>query len=90
MAERNNGGSFFSFLTGAAIGAAVALLTAPRSGRETRQRINDKVRGSYDRVTGLPSAVSRAATEAGRAARETFLAEYEKQAGIEYEERIHS
>jgi gas vesicle protein len=76
------GGSFWMFLTGAAVGAAVALLTAPKSGSETRRLLNRTMRGSYGRVAGLPTAVTRAAAEAGRAARETFLAEYERQAAL--------
>ena len=39
----NNTGSkmFFSFLSGAAIGAGLALLLAPQSGKETRKQIKD-------------------------------------------------
>jgi gas vesicle protein len=39
----NNTGSkmFFSFLSGAAIGAGLALLFAPQSGKETRRQIKD-------------------------------------------------
>jgi len=39
----NNTGSkmFFSFLTGAAIGAGLALLFAPQAGKETRKQIKD-------------------------------------------------
>lgn len=32
---------FFSFLTGAAIGAGLALLFAPQAGKETRRQIKD-------------------------------------------------
>jgi gas vesicle protein len=48
MADENKGTSagtiVLAFLAGAAIGGAIALLTAPRSGRETRE----KIRGSAD------------------------------------------
>ena len=39
----NNTGSkmFFSFLTGAAIGAGLAVIFAPQSGKETRRQIKD-------------------------------------------------
>lgn len=39
----NNTGSkmFFSFLSGAAIGAGLAFLFAPQSGKETRRQIQD-------------------------------------------------
>jgi gas vesicle protein len=39
------------FLTGAFIGAAVAMLYAPKSGKETRQYLADKVHQSKDAVT---------------------------------------
>jgi alpha/beta superfamily hydrolase len=39
------------FLTGAFIGAAVAILYAPKSGKETRQFLADKVQQSKDAVT---------------------------------------
>jgi gas vesicle protein len=40
--------TIFSFLCGGVLGAAVALLVAPRSGRETRQQIM----GAADEVKG--------------------------------------
>ncbi|HEV3331667.1 MAG TPA: YtxH domain-containing protein [Bryobacteraceae bacterium] len=39
------------FLTGALIGATVALLYAPRSGKDTRRYITDKTQESKDAVT---------------------------------------
>ncbi len=40
--ERFGGASLLmAFLAGAAVGAAVALLTAPKSGEETRRQIKD-------------------------------------------------
>jgi gas vesicle protein len=42
MAEHNNGDKLIWFLAGAAVGAAAALLLAPRSGRELRRLIGDK------------------------------------------------
>jgi len=38
---RNGLANFFSFVAGAAIGAGLALLFAPQSGRETRRQIKD-------------------------------------------------
>lgn len=57
-----------AFLGGAAAGAAVALLTAPRSGRESRDRMRSYVEHRRDDATRLPSAVRAA----GDAAREAF------------------
>jgi len=42
MASSDNGSKLVWFLTGAAIGAAIALLYAPKSGRETRRYIRKK------------------------------------------------
>jgi gas vesicle protein len=41
MSENTGSKMFFSFLTGAAIGAGLALLFAPQSGKETRRQIKD-------------------------------------------------
>ena len=50
-------GTVMSFLTGAAIGAGLALLFAPQSGEETRKQIkdvtdkvSDEVKGNYEKV----------------------------------------
>jgi gas vesicle protein len=43
MSERGGGGEFFAgFLVGALVGAVAALLMAPQSGDETRQRIQER------------------------------------------------
>jgi gas vesicle protein len=39
------------FITGALIGATIALLYAPKSGQETRQLISDKTQQGKDAVT---------------------------------------
>jgi gas vesicle protein len=53
----NNGSSagslFVAFVLGAAAGAAVALLYAPASGEETRQRIADRAREGRERAEGF-------------------------------------
>ncbi|HUI77031.1 MAG TPA: YtxH domain-containing protein [Bryobacteraceae bacterium] len=50
------------FLTGAVIGATVALLYAPRSGKDTRQFISDKTQQGKDAV----AEGSRDLVDAGR------------------------
>ena len=52
MGEKNHGSDkFLFFLAGAGIGAVVALLLAPKSGRETRELITRKATDSRDFVT---------------------------------------
>lgn len=45
--ERGGFSALMTFLTGAAIGAGLALLFAPQTGEETRKKIKD----SYDKVS---------------------------------------
>lgn len=52
--DRGSGGSpFLAFLLGGLAGAALALLYAPRSGRETREMLNEKMRDSAERGKDL-------------------------------------
>jgi len=58
MSENTGSKMFFSFLTGAAIGAGLALLFAPQSGKETRKQIKDfseklggEVKDGVDRIS---------------------------------------
>ena len=55
--EKNTGG-VGDFLLGALIGAGVALLFAPRSGRETRADISRRARATQDRVRGVAEEVT--------------------------------
>lgn len=64
------GQMLFAFFGGAAAGAAVALLTAPRSGAETRQLIGGAAESGKEVVKRIPEA-SRSATDA---AKEAFAA----------------
>jgi gas vesicle protein len=68
MSDDRGGGSaatvMLAFLAGAALGAGVALLLAPRSGRETR----DKIKGWIDEAAGEAGEGARKVREAaGRA-----------------------
>jgi gas vesicle protein len=50
--EQEGSNTLAWFLAGAIIGAAVAVLCAPKSGRDTRQLIADKAQQGKDAVTG--------------------------------------
>ena len=67
------GGYLSAFVLGAAAGLTIALLTAPRSGRETRDRLKTAARDLERTVEQVPGAVQRAvsrAVKAGQAAYE--------------------
>ena len=65
----SSGGSLLiAFLVGAAAGAVVALLTAPKNGREMRESV-----ASWAKRSGVGDAVTRAA----RVTRDTFQRERE-------------
>ena len=56
MADNNGAGTgtvLLAFLVGAIAGAAVALLYAPASGRETREYLGDKAREGARKATEL-------------------------------------
>jgi gas vesicle protein len=56
MADNNGGGTgtvLLAFLVGAVAGAAVALLYAPASGRETREYLGDKAREGARKATEI-------------------------------------
>lgn len=52
MAEEKGqiGNILVAFLAGAAIGGGIALLTAPRSGRETREKLRSMAGETSDRI----------------------------------------
>lgn len=54
MASNDNGSStgavLLSFLAGAAVGAGVALLVAPKSGKEIREKITDLTEDAVDKI----------------------------------------
>jgi gas vesicle protein len=52
MAKDDNGSGIVWFLAGAAVGAAVALLYAPHSGRDTRKYISKTTEKSKDAIAG--------------------------------------
>jgi gas vesicle protein len=61
--EDSLGGNVAWFLTGAFIGAAVAILYAPKSGKETRQFLADKVAQSKDVVNDTSTSIVEASKD---------------------------
>jgi len=66
--ERHSGG-VSDFLLGALIGAGVALLFAPRSGRETRADIGRRARAAQDRVRDVAGGVTEQVVDTFEGAR---------------------
>ena len=64
-----SGSLILALLGGAAVGAAIAYLTAPKSGREMRAQITDTFKTGRERARQLPGAVRGA----GVAARDAFV-----------------
>jgi gas vesicle protein len=53
MANDNGGNVLLAFLLGAVSGAAIALLYAPATGRETREYLGEKAREGRDRAAEM-------------------------------------
>jgi gas vesicle protein len=51
MEDESTGTNFIWFLTGAALGAAIALLLAPQEGRETRDQVRRRVLEGRETLT---------------------------------------
>lgn len=65
-----------AFLAGAAAGAAVALMTAPKAGRDTREDVRGWARDTrekiHDRLDGTPDTIRDAYGRAADAARRAY------------------
>ncbi|MGH9749995.1 MAG: YtxH domain-containing protein [Candidatus Polarisedimenticolia bacterium] len=72
--ERTNPATvILAFALGAAAGAVAALLTAPRSGRETRRRLGSLAEEAAGEAARVPPALTEACARAARAARDAFV-----------------
>ena len=60
-------GYLSAFVIGAAAGVAIALLTAPRSGRETRERLRGAALDLGRRMEQVPGTIQRAVGKAVKA-----------------------
>ena len=78
MSERTiqkgfSGGKLFvATVGGAVVGAAIGMLTAPRSGRETREWISKSANGAGAKVKGMKPALNAAYTAGSDAARDAY------------------
>jgi gas vesicle protein len=57
MADQEDGGRMSWFLAGAIVGAAVALLYAPKAGKDTRKFISKKTDEGRDALAGTSKEV---------------------------------
>lgn len=71
-------GVFLAFLGGAAAGAAVAMLYAPLTGEEARQKLLDLAENGRDRVQRMPQALKSAYAQATETARDAFVEAYQQ------------
>lgn len=60
--------SIFTFLGGLAVGYGVALLLAPRSGRETRQMITDYAQSTSEKITNMARSAYDSARQSAESA----------------------
>jgi len=74
----NSSDKFLFFLTGAGIGAVLALLFAPKSGRETREMLARTANDSRDYVTGKVTEGRQFIEERGRKVTDDFTAFLDK------------
>jgi len=72
MSENTGSKMFFSFLTGAAICAGLALLFAPQSGKETRRQIKDFSDKLGSEVKGKVEQISEKAMDFIEGTKDTF------------------
>jgi len=63
---------FTAFVTGAVAGAAVAFMTAPRSGKETREALQGWAQDVRSKAVRIPQAVGHAVDRATQAGKEAF------------------
>jgi len=70
-----------AFATGAAAGAAVAYLTAPRTGKEMRASLQTWARDARDKAAVIPTAIRHAVERGTKAGKEAFTESYRGENG---------
>lgn len=66
----SNTRAVLSFLGGLAVGYGIALLFAPRTGRETRQMISDYAQSTGERISGAARSAMKSTRQAAESAGE--------------------
>ena len=74
-----------AFATGALAGCAIAYLTAPRNGRETREALQFWAKDIRDKASRIPQATRAAFERGGRAGKEAFVESYKTDPNRRYE-----
>ena len=77
----SSGQMLLAFIGGAAVGATVGYLTAPRSGAETRQLISDGIAAKRQEIASLPPAMRAAYDAATTAAKQAYKDTLAEQSG---------
>lgn len=72
-----------AFIAGAAAGAVVALLTAPQSGKETRDKVRGWAEDMGEKAAHVPGTVQDAFGRATEAAKRAFSKKLEETADSE-------
>jgi gas vesicle protein len=71
MSEKEGGSSFLiGFIIGAVAGVAIGFLYAPKSGKETRALLREKVGEVKEKASEMTGKAREIATEAGRRVRD--------------------
>jgi gas vesicle protein len=65
-----------AFVTGAAAGAAVAYMTAPRTGKDTRAALQGWAKDARNKASRIPQAVRDAVDRGTQAGKEAFAQSY--------------
>ncbi len=69
-----------AFACGAAAGAVAGIITAPRSGRETRQQLRGFAQRVSNKARRLPQAMSESVDRMAQAGKDTFTDSYPRTA----------
>jgi gas vesicle protein len=73
MSSGNGGMRFLAgFFVGATLGSAVAVLLAPKTGRELRESLNDEAKRARERASGAASEIRTRGEKAAAKTRQTL------------------